>query len=71
MREIIEQDLCAGCANLRPSEPLPSNKNVPPFGVFNIQCDCAEGWPRPKFMASANAISECPKFQIIEARDAR
>jgi hypothetical protein len=62
MRSVIEQDICATCAHLQPSQPLPTDKTKPPFGVFDIQCDCAEGWPRTKVNPSANAISECPKF---------
>lgn len=62
MRSVIEQDICATCAHLRPSQPLPTNKCVPSFGVFDIQCDCAKGWPYTGVFASANARNKCPQY---------
>lgn len=66
MRSVIEQDVCAGCAHLRPSKPLPIDKCVPPFGIFDIQCACAKGWPYTGVFVSANARSECPEFTTSE-----
>jgi hypothetical protein len=56
MRGIIEKDLCAGCAELRPSQPLPLS------GIWEIPCECAQGWSRCTVNPSANAISACPSF---------
>lgn len=58
MRQIIEQDLCVGCAHLEPTKSLPK-------GQFEIVCGCVEDFPFTKVNHTANAISECPMFVMV------
>lgn len=64
MKQIIEADICAKCAHLEPSKPLPTG----PLAIFSIDCECAKDWPYTKVSVIANAISTCPQFQTPSLR---
>lgn len=58
MKKIIEQDICAKCANVSLMEPPP-----PGAQQWELRPVCASGWPYTRVCVEANAISDCPCFQ--------